>query len=148
MSSDEGMKPKSPWKRGGQDAELGDKKSEFAASVLETLENKSIERFRTKLIEVGGTYSETFPVLPSGDIQVRDEDPDGPDILMCSPAKREKTQEGDVSVTRIRYRPDDVRIGAKRITEKYPDITFEFGESQTRDKITYTATFKNNEGSE
>ena len=55
MSSDEGMKPKSPWKRGGQDAELGDKKSEFAASVLETLENKSIERFRTKLIEVGGT---------------------------------------------------------------------------------------------
>ena len=144
------MKPKNPWKRPNQDAKReGDgkerEKREFAASVLEAIKNKSLERFQAKLTEAGGTHTETFSVLPSGDLQVQGEDPEGPDLLACSPAKEEKTQEEGVSVTRIHYRPDDLRIGARRILEKFPEISFTFHENSTRDKITFTATLKKKE---
>ena len=73
------------------------------------------------------------------------EDAEGPDLLACSPAKEERTEEEGVNVTRIHYRPDDLRIGARRVTEKFPEIDITFLENLTLDKITFTATLKKKE---
>lgn len=163
MSAEGPEKPKSPWGKGEEyERELGPEEvgrirarvrkeagekeaglGTFFRAILGAQDpdfvlpesNLRFESFRSYLTGVGGTFNKTYKITPEGYVQDGAYVPGTPDLLSDS--------RPSVKVNGRRHcTPEDLMRTAKQITEKFPEITFEFQESLTRDKITYTATLK------
>lgn len=88
--------------------------------------NFEFEHFLLELKDHGGTFGKTYPVTPEGHVEDREYHQQTPDLL-----SHIRIHEDFASV-------EDLRQAALRITEKFPQISFAFEESPSRDKISYT----------
>lgn len=169
MGNEDIKPPKGPWGRGEEfekklgseevariraEASEGPKAKKTRAyamptpkDLLERIHRRQLEAFRISLMKLKGeTFSKTYTVGSDGYIQWEEEGDSVPDLLICAPSPvKEPSMVGDTRVVRIHFRSEDLREAAHCVSEKYPYVLFEFEESPSRDKITYTTTLKRKE---
>ena len=143
----------SPWSRGDQhEKEVGPEEAALIRSEVagrdelqqkhwvegeKMLDREMYTFFRNDLIDAGGSYTRIHRVTPEGFIDP--ETDEGPpidfDLLTCAMSDARLG-------TRTEAIPEDLRTIALEISQQFPDITFEFAESENRDTLIYKVTFR------
>jgi len=137
-----------PWGKGGEyEKELGEKEvqrirgeQEITADDMKGqergVEREVYRRFRDRLEGKGGNFSDICFLDNQGRVEVRDREPDAPDLEFST----RLVSGGKKFIT-----AEDMRNIAQRISEEYPNIMFSFEESEQRDRLKYTVTIKKGE---
>ena len=105
----------------------------------ENLQNQLIGDFRETLVEAGGLFTKVYKVDSAGHIIFEEDHATiDPAFYLSVLASRDDVKEVKDDIY-YAITPDGIRDAARHITETYPDILFEFDESDKRDVFVCSA---------